>query len=217
MKIDIGSSVLSNDDHDLGSVDRLIVDPTRNEVIAAVIRKGMLLPRDTEVPISSIRQSPDGNLSIDLSMEDVKNLPEFQEAVYVAPPSDYRMAPGYTPGSLYWPAGMITGAPQNVPNFTPDPDPTTGMAVENEVRAGLSREELESAVIGKGSTVTGRDGKSVGKVEELAFDAGTGKLAGLVVRSGLLTHNDRRVDASLIDEVEEGVIHLKVDADQLPV
>jgi uncharacterized protein YrrD len=217
MRIDIGASVFSNDGRNLGAVDRLIVDPNHNEVIAAVIRKGLLLPRDIEVPSGSIRQSSRGDLTIDLSADEVKNLPEFQEAVYIAPPADYQLAPGYSPGSVYWPVGMVTEAPRNAPTMPPDPDPTMRMAVENEARAGLSREELESAVIGKGSTVTGRDGKSVGKVEELAFDGRSGKLAGLVVRSGLLMHTDRRVDASLIGEVEEGVIHLKIDSDQLPV
>jgi sporulation protein YlmC with PRC-barrel domain len=215
MKIEIGSKVNSSDGQNIGSVDRLIVDPTTSEVRAAVIRKGVFLPRDIEVPISSLTGSPDGELAVDISADEVKNLPEFAEAMYILPPPQYQLPDGFTAGSLYWPAGTMLGSPQNIPATTMAADRSMDSAIQDAARAGESTQEFDDAVIGKGSTVSGRDGETIGKVAELAFDPKTGALSGLVVRSGLLVHNDRHIASSLIDTVEEGLITLKVDADQL--
>ncbi len=209
MKIDIGSRVNSSDGQDIGSIDRFIVDPVTSEVRAAVIRKGMFLPRDIEVPISSLTSSMNGELGVDLSADEVQDLPEFAEAMYILPPPQYQLPDGFTAGSLYWPAGTMIGPPQNIPAVAIVPDPSTDRAIQDVARADESQQEIDDAVIGKGSTVLGRDGESIGKVAELAFDPKTGELSGLVVRSGLLIHNDRHIASSLIDTVEEGLITLK--------
>jgi ferritin-like metal-binding protein YciE/uncharacterized protein YrrD len=216
MAVEVGARVRSSDGQDIGTVDRLIFDPGWNRVKAAVIRKGMLLQRAVEVPISAFRQTLDGGLSINLTADEVDNLPEFHEADYTAPPADYALPDGMTPGSLYWPAGTIMGPPRNIPLMGPDVVTRPDSDVESEVRSALSRQALENAVIGKGSTVTASDGKNVGKVEDMAFDATTGELTGLLVRSGLLAHKDQSIDPSLIADVDEGVVYLKVTADQLP-
>jgi uncharacterized protein YrrD len=216
MTIEIGSTVLSADDQDIGSIDRLIVDPGTSEVRAAVIRKGVFLPRDIEVPLSSLTQAESGELRLDMTADDVKHLPEFAEEMYILPPPHYQLPDGYTAGSLYWPAGTMMGPPQNIPVTTAPTEPSMDPSVRDAVLESGSPQDFDEAVIGKGSTVIGRDGESIGKVEELAFDAKTGALSGLVVRSGLLMHNDRHIASSLIDSVSEGVITLTVDADQLP-
>jgi len=216
MNVDIGVRVRSSDGQDIGVVDRLIMDPAKNEVTSVVLRKGAWLPRDVEAPIGDLRPGQNSEYAITLTAQEIQNLPEFHDANYVTPPSDFALAPGFTPGSIYWPAGMMMGAPRNVPGMGQEPDPTMGMAVENEVDSALSREAWDTAVIRKGSTVTGRDGKNVGKVEDVSFDSKTGELTGLVVRSGLLMHTDRPLDPSLIASVDEGVVYLKVDSDQVP-
>jgi sporulation protein YlmC with PRC-barrel domain len=216
MKIEIGSTVNSSDGQNIGSVDRLIIDPATSEVRAAVIRKGMFLPRDIEVPLSSLTASSGGELGVDMSADEVKNLPEFAEDMYILPPPQYQLPDGFTAGSLYWPAGTMMGPPQNIPATTMVADGSMDSAIQDAARADQSTQEFDDAVIGKGSTVSGRDGETIGKVAELAFDPKTGALSGLVVRSGLLVHNDRHIASSLIDTVEEGLITLKVDADQLP-
>ncbi|MGH2409240.1 MAG: PRC-barrel domain-containing protein [Chloroflexota bacterium] len=218
MNVDIGARVQSLDDQDIGTIDRLIMDPYQNEVTSVVIRKGVWLPRDVEVPVGDLRRGVNGEYSINLSAQQVKDLPEFHAAAYVEPPADFTMAPGFSAGSIYWPAGMMMGVPRNVPLGTQASDPTIGSdtAVGDEVRNALSHDAWDSAVIRKGSTVTGRDGKNIGKIEDVSFDTNTGAVTGLVVRSGLLMHTDRPLDPSLIDSVDEGVVYLKVDSDQVP-
>jgi sporulation protein YlmC with PRC-barrel domain len=171
-----------------------------------------------EVPVGDLRQDTSGQYSINLSSQQVNDLPEFRDANYVEPPADFALAPGFTPGSIYWPAGMMMGAPRNAPLGSNQPDPVIGgdPAARDEVSNALSHEEWDTSVIRKGSTVTGRDGKNVGKVEDVWFDTNTGAVTGLVVRSGLLMHTDRPLDPSLIASVDEGVVYLKVDSDQVP-
>lgn len=218
MHVDIGAPVRSSDGQDIGSVDRLIMDPDRNDVTAAVVRKGMFLPRDIEVPISELRQGDSSGFSVNMTAEDIKNLPEFHEANYTLPPADYVMPAGYAYGSLYWPTSILVGGyGGGTPYIGTNPDPVrTGTAVDDEVEARLSREAWENAVIGKGSTVTTRDGKNVGKVEDITFDTNTGEVTELVMRTGLIMHTNHVIDPDLIDSVDEGVVYLNVDSDQMP-
>ncbi|HXT37854.1 MAG TPA: PRC-barrel domain-containing protein [Chloroflexota bacterium] len=218
MNVDIGARVRSMDDQDIGTVNRLIMDPYQNEVTSVVIRKGAWLPRDVEVPVGDLRQGVNGEYLLSLSAQQVKDLPEFRDTDYVEPPADFTLAPGYTPGSIYWPAGMMMGAPRNASTGSAEPDPTIGAdtGVNDEIRSALSHEEWDTAVIRKGSTVTGRDGKNIGKVEDVSFDTMTGAVTALVVRSGLLMHRDRSLDPTLIESVDQGVVYLKVDSDQVP-
>ena len=216
MNVEIGARVRSMDDQDIGTVNRLIIDPYTNDVTSVVLRKGAWIPRDVEVPIGDLRQGVNGDFLLNLSSRQVNDLPEFRDTDYVQPPADFPLAPGFPPGS--WPTGMMTGAPRNVETGSVRPDPTIGAdsAVGDEVRIALSHEKWDTAIIRKGSPVTGRDGKNVGKVEDVSFDTKTGAVTGLVIRSGLLMHTDRPLDPSLIASIDQGVVYLKVDSDQVP-
>ncbi|HXT38149.1 MAG TPA: PRC-barrel domain-containing protein [Chloroflexota bacterium] len=215
MHVDIGAPVRSSDGQDIGSVDRLIMDPNRNDVTAAVIRKGMFLPRDVEVQIDDLRQASGGGFSVNMTAEEVKNLPEFYEANYSLPPPDYLTPAGYTYGSLYWPTSLLVGGYGGTPYMGTNPNPA-GTAAATEAADRLSRDAWENAVIGKGSTVTARDGKNVGKVEDITFDSNTGAVTELVMRTGLFSHTDHVLDPGLIESVDEGVVYLNVDSDQMP-
>jgi uncharacterized protein YrrD len=216
MHVDIGAPVRSSDGQDIGSVDRLIMDPSRNDVTAAVVRKGMFLPRDIEVQIDDLRPSTDGDFAVNMTAEEVKNLPEYYEANYSLPPPDYLSPAGYTYGTLYWPTSLLVGGYGGTPYMGTNPNPATSAASDSEATDRLSRDAWENAVIGKGSRVTSRDGKNVGKVEDITFDSNTGAVTELVVRSGLFAHTDHILDPKLIDSVDEGVVFLNVNSDQMP-
>ena len=62
MRVELGARVRTTDGKDVGTIDRLIVDPSNNEIKAAVIRKGMIQPRDVEVPLSAMEPGPDGSI-----------------------------------------------------------------------------------------------------------------------------------------------------------
>lgn len=215
MDINLGMHVYTSDDKDIGTVDKLILDPSTDAVKAAVVRKGILLHTDVEVPAETLAASPDGNAHIAYSSDEVDRLPRFDEANYAIPPVEYLPPSGYPLGGVYWPVGYGMAVPLlEVPLVAGPVEPSwTGDSdVDQEIGAALRAQDLENAVIDKGSAVLGRDGEKVGTVHELAFDPTTSALTGLVVHKGLIMGKDTEIPASLIDKVDDGVVYLKVDA-----
>jgi sporulation protein YlmC with PRC-barrel domain len=215
MELTLGMHVFTSDDKDLGRVDRLILDPDRGTVKAAVVRKGLLLHQDVEVPVEMITAGTNGEARISYSSEEVDQLPRFFEGSYVSPPSDYMSPMGYPSSGMYWPVGYGMGvAPLGArPTGVEATSAWTGNSeVDREIGDALRRQDLENAVIGEGSDVLGRDGEKVGTVHELSFDPTSSKLTGLVVHKGLILGKDTELPASLIDSVDDGVVYLKVDA-----
>src|ERR671933_442313 len=84
MRVELGARVRTTDGKDVGTIDRLIVDPSNNEIKAAVIRKGIILPRDVEVPLSTIEPGPNGSVQLTYTADQVDQLPEFFESNYTA-------------------------------------------------------------------------------------------------------------------------------------
>src|SRR5438067_9180068 len=114
MRVELGARVRTTDGKDVGTIDRLIVDPGNNEIKAAVIRKGVILPRDVEVPLSALEPGPDGTIRLAYTADQVDQLPEFFEGNYTAtPPAGYMPPAGYPIGGIYWPMnyGLFAAPP----------------------------------------------------------------------------------------------------------
>src|SRR5689334_11269354 len=88
MDIGLGMHVYTSDGQDLGSVDRLILDPDTNQVKAAVIRKGRFMRHDVEVPRDMMTATPDDTIRLSATADQVNSLPEFDPGAYTnAPPA----------------------------------------------------------------------------------------------------------------------------------
>ena len=217
MDVTLGMHVYTSDEQDLGTVDRLILDPERGTVKAAVVSKGFFLPQDVEVPVELFQAGPSGDARISYSSTDIDKLPSFAEGDYTAPPPDYLAQSNYPATAIYWPVGYSLGmTPLDTPAIDNMPvSPWTGdVEVDKEVATALRRQDLENAVIGEGSEVLGQDGKKVGTVRELTFDPASGELTGLVVHKGVLLGKETSLPAALIDSVDDGVVYLAVDAQE---
>ncbi len=218
MRIELGAAVRSADNQEVGTVDRLIVDPDQSDVKAAVIRTGSFLPRDVEVALTAMTVDAQGWVRLAYTADQLDDLPPFYESDYTTtPPAGYPVLPlAYPPGNLYWP--VAHGYWTVVPPYTsmdPAVDPGVDPVIQAEVNQALRRQDLENAVIGEGSEVRSRDGEQVGELYRLVFDADSGDVTGLVVRQGWLFAEAVELPAALIAGVDDGLIYLSVDKDEL--
>ena len=213
MRVELGARVRTTDGKDVGTIDRLIVDPSNNEIKAAVIRKGIILPRDVEVPLSAIELGPNGSVQLTYTADQVDQLREFFESNYTAtPPVGYVPPADYPTAGIYWPIGYDLFATPPLPQT----DVSTGStALDREARETLERQDLENAVIGEGSDVVGRDGEKVGEVARLVFDPDGHRLTSFVIRKGFIFTEDRELPASAITRIDDGVIYLRVSKHEL--
>lgn len=207
MRVELGAKVQTSDGKDVGAVDQLIVDPGSKEVKSVVVRKGVLLPRDVEIPLDVLESADGRDVRLSYTSAQVDRLPEFHESSYtVTPPVGFMPPAGYPVTGMLW--------PQNYQWAMPSAAAATYEA-DHEAGAELRQQDLENAVIAEGSSVIDRDGKEVGSAHDLTFDPASGRLAHLVIREGLIFSKNVSVPASLISRVADGVIYLKVKAAEI--
>lgn len=207
MDVGLGMSVYTSDGQDVGSIDRLILDPGTNEVKAAVIRKGVFLRHDKEVPYEMMDITSDGDIRLSATAAQVHSLPEFLPGAYTTPPADYPLPAGYPSESVYLPYSFGLGGLGATPlGMMPD------NAEAREVRAAWHRQDIENAVIQEGSKVFSREEEQVGEVHQLNFDQHTGVLTHIVVRRGFIFTKDTELPASMIAGVRDGAVTLSISA-----
>jgi uncharacterized protein YrrD len=211
-KIELGAAVVTADGHEIGTIDKLILDPDGGDLHAMAVRKG-LFHRDIEIPIDDIVGQEAGRIQIRLNQDQLDDLPRFQEASYTTPPpersAEYLSGYGYPPSVLLWPSrwsGPVAGEPYG--------HEAVG-EVGDEVAAMHRAQDLSNAIVKEGSDVRSRDGEKVGEVHQITIDATTGRPISLVVRKGFLFTEDVEVPAGLISSMDDDRVYLDARHDEL--
>ncbi|MGE3268832.1 MAG: PRC-barrel domain-containing protein [Chloroflexota bacterium] len=210
MRLDLDAKVRASDGEDIGSVDRAIVDPRTNEVTHIVVRTGAIFGRDILVPREDLeRGSQDGDtIRLNLTKEELERQPDFVPEQYGPTPGTWVAPAGYGfPSTSYlYPLAvdpMMTGMPIMVPN-------------EN-----APMEEPDQVTLTKGALVTDRHGDDVGVVDDVRFDADSGRLQGFVLRVGgalrtLFGGGDTvEVSRSQIESVGEAIVRLRLPKEEI--
>jgi sporulation protein YlmC with PRC-barrel domain len=204
MRIVFGAPVRSSDGREVGTIDRLILDPATDDLKAIAIRCGGPLQHDIEVPIGAVRPGPDGALRLTTPASRLEQFPPFIESNYTAAPAAYARAALASDEAAVLIGSLCASPPRERP-------PSVVEAGERLVRM-FSEQDLANAVVGRGSAVRDRAGRRVGKVGDLTFDDATGHLTGVTIRRGVAAAETLALPAGLVARVDDGVIELTVDA-----
>jgi sporulation protein YlmC with PRC-barrel domain len=204
MRIDLDARVVSSDGKELGSVQRAVFDPQRQEVTQLVISTGGLLGRDVLVPIEQVAGArPDGDaIQLTLDRASVERLETFVPEQYGMPPAGWIYPGAYGFGAY---GGFVWPMP-----YVPPPQPAPGVSPHDQ-----------EATIAKGATVMARGGEDVGVVDDIRVEGRRGELQGFVLRIGgaLRTFfgggDTVVVDRQAIDRVEDGIVYLHLSADEI--
>ena len=213
MKIELGAKVVTMDGDEIGTIDKLILDPDGGDVHSIVVHKGLLFGKAFEIPIDEIVGQRGGVVRVRYTRADLDALPSFHEGSYTTPPpersAEYASGYGYPAASLLWPSrwsGPVSGEPYGHDAIG---------AVGDEVAAIHREQDLGNSVIEEGSTVRSRDGEKLGEVHKLVFDAETGRPSMLVIRKGFLFTEDIELPVGLISSVGDDVVYLDARHDEL--
>jgi sporulation protein YlmC with PRC-barrel domain len=212
MRVDLDAKVRARDGEDIGSVDRAIVDPRTNEVTHVVVRTGAMFGRDIMVPREDVeRANQDGDtIQLDLSKDELERFPDFVPEQYGAPPPTWVAPAGYGfPSSGYaWPVAMD-------PMMGPVPMEIPAEYVDDDA------EEPDQVSLSKGALVLDRNDDDIGVVDDVRFDAETGRLQGFVLRVGgalrtLFGGGDTvEVSRSQIESVGESIVKLRLAKEEV--
>jgi uncharacterized protein YrrD len=196
----IGANVHTRDDRDAGKVWRVAMDPTINRVTHIVVHKGFLMGRNVVVPIAEVRKVDDGHLYLDLTTEQLKKLPDFQETDFLPPEEGWEYPLAYPPGGVIWPMSMYWAGASTYPILS-----------NAVVRENIPDQDV---TLDTGTNVECVDGHC-GKVDRVLVDDDTNAVVGFVIRKGLLFTRDIHADVSWIDHVDADGVHLKLRKDEV--
>lgn len=212
MEFKNGTSVYSSDGQEVGRIDRVVLDPSTNEVTHLVVRQGLLFTEDKVIPLDLVQQAAEDRVTL-RERAYALELPEFEETYYVDAhgtytedvpggyPTDYA-APlyGYPPvGTSWWAYPGYIGAPVNT---------ATPVATERNIPD-------HTVALKEGARVISRDDHHVGNVERVFVDAATNRATHLLISQGLIFKNRKLVPTSWVRQTSEDEVILTTSASSL--
>ncbi len=213
MRVHLDDPVRSRDGQDLGKIKHLVLDPHNGYVKSVVIEKGHLLVDDVAMPLNALAGWRDAAVFITYTADEVKAMPRFDSQQYKPLPPDYfEPAARYGYGGVVWPLNSAFppftsgGYPLAAPWL-----PVLSSPLSPREEAERQAQDRDNAVIEAGNDVISADGHKVGEVYVLTFDTNDGKPLSLIIRRGLLFHEDIALPAQTIGSVDDGVVYLNVD------
>lgn len=211
MRLELGSDVLDRSGDKIGTVDRIVVNPTTKEIDKFVVRKGFLTRHDMLVSLENVARQTEDGIQLDLTTDEVSELPEFVEEQFTTiSDTDRNALPFIVPNAGG--AGMyLWGATDAGRGFDDrgsmfEPARSAGPVVEN--RSNIPEEDV---VISQGTDVIGADGEKVGTVDEIVFDE-FGHIDGFIVRAGFIFTRDVRIPMDWVETTGEEHVRLRIDS-----
>jgi len=232
MRINLGTKVVTADGTDVGKVDRLVVDPRTDRMQEFVVRKGFFVEHDVIIPIGEVedRVGNDDTIHLRMTAEQVKQLPEFIEASYMAAPDgmypglfgDSIGMAGTASGGFLWPAPIYEPAAEGSLGRAglPADAPAADSSGSNAVAPGMMEDRLRESRPGNvflstGTDVKTRDGDKIGTVDQLVVDPQRGKVTEMIVKKGLFGGKEVRIPTQFIDEIDDDTVYVALDKDRL--
>lgn len=208
MIINLGATVLASDGDKVGSVSRIVLDSNTKAIHRFIVDGGLLSNQHRIVDVEMVASADDDNVRLNLTKDQVDELPNFVEQQYShVPDSDYHELPFAMPSAsgtyLYGTPGIgrgYEGSQDSAFNAAPSTAPVV------ETRSNLMETDV---MISEGTDVYGSDGEKVGKVDEIVMGNG-GEVRGFLVKSGFIFTKDVRIPIDLVENAGEDRITLNV-------
>ena len=80
--IEKGSAVYSSDDHQIGEVHEVTFDVSSGRPLVLIVRSGLILHRDTQVPADRIQEVNDGEVRLNVTLDQFKQ--QFSQPIQPA-------------------------------------------------------------------------------------------------------------------------------------
>jgi uncharacterized protein YrrD len=207
MQFKQGTNVYTDDEKHVGSVDKVVLDPTTKEVTHIVVRKGFLFVEDKLIPVSLIASADEDRVNLRPVPGGFDSLLPFEETHYL--PVDEAEAQGQVDlaSPLYWypPVGGWMGYGADYAYAYPPP----------YVPITETNAPKNSLIIDEGAMVISADGKHVGNVERVLTEPQADRATYFVMSQGLLFRERKSVPITWIREVKADAVHLSVGAHTL--
>ena len=194
------ATVLSADGREVGSLARLVVNPSTKELTDIVVRTGTLLNHSEKVvPIGMVAETNESQIVLRDEAEDLEFLPEFEETRLN---NENEEIPSDDPGPV------IVGYPSSGM-------PVVSSRIELEQKLTHVEQNIPEGTVAmkEGAQVITAEGKHIGNVERVLVDPSVDQVTHLLVSTGLLTKETKLIPMKWIMMMGEDKVHLRVKKD----
>jgi uncharacterized protein YrrD len=202
MQFKQGAAVKTAEGHDVGHIDRVVIDPRSQTVTHIVVRKGTLFTEDKVVPIGLIAGGNNDIVRLIPDVGDLHNLPDYEETHFIEPGEeiDSKTAEIGHAMPLYWypPEGAIMGGYGDIAALS---EPTV---TERHIPAG-------SIALREGAPVHSSDNHHVGSVVRV-LTGDSNKVSHILVSNGVLLKEVKLVPTDWIAKIEDEQVRLAITA-----
>ncbi len=211
MDFKLGQDILTSDNKKVGEVDRVVIHPESNEVVALIAHQGHMFGEDRIVDIirvGTVEENGKVHLSVDSNA--AANFPHFIRTDFVAPTTAQTHTFGSQQGAVLMPGGgsQQFGYTQYDPMagsmFGPAPISAPNVEAVSNLPEG-------SLTINHGTEVQDIDGKSVGTIDDVIVDDDE-NITGFIVHQGTFFKHSVRIPNEWVAGVAHDHIRLSVSA-----
>ncbi len=218
MQFKDGTHVFTADNQDVGTVDRIVIDPRTDELTHIVVQQGFLFTEDKVVPIELVASANEDRIVLRPDAGDLEHLPPFEEQYYARIDEAERQARAY-PGTGY--VSPVFGYPPYGAAWPVYPGVVgAGYAGVGQPEGQfVERTELNipdhTAALKKGARVISADDQHVGEIESVLVDKQSSRATHFVISQGLLFKDHKLVPADWIKVTGENEVFLSVHSKTL--
>jgi sporulation protein YlmC with PRC-barrel domain len=208
IEINIGAVVESNG-HEVGRVERVILDGATYEATHLVVKHGNPLNfRYLLMPLDWVETTGHDYVRIDRGKREIEALPNFEVQHYVGLDQLDQEHLEY-PRSRVRPSDWINYFVPLVANAFGEPYHPPGIVVTDQL---LSPSE---SAVKRGLPVESSDGHKVGEIQEVILSEPDWRLSGIVISRGFLLKHPMRVPGDWVGRIERGRIVLNRSKQQV--
>ncbi|HUF53449.1 MAG TPA: PRC-barrel domain-containing protein [Dehalococcoidia bacterium] len=205
-----GARVRTSDGEDIGKLHAIIVDPRDNRVTHIAVSGGPFFPDPgfgsptiVSVDLEDVRDAGEDHVDLRIDQAAFEDLPLYSHTHFVEIPDEERTPEDARGRPALWETGLALVASLS--------SLATGIAVpaEHFRKASYERHILNDAPVWRIEPNT-----HIGYVERVLIDEASGEIEALVVKRGVLFHEETVLPVRYVKDISDGVIRVQIsDAD----
>jgi uncharacterized protein YrrD len=193
MEFKDGTKVFSLEGKEVGSLQRVVIDPETNDVTHIVIQKGLLFVSDQVISVDVVASASEEKINLNCTMDELKEMPPLDVEQHL-PIAEMLDEPDFIPlaGGLY-------------------PEPITQPNIKLQIKRTIPEELV---ALKEGARVVSRDDKHVGNIDRVFTDPETGKATHFIVSHGLLVKAKKSIPVQWVRSFDDDEVQLIMGVDQ---
>jgi uncharacterized protein YrrD len=203
MQLQKNAHVLASNAQEVGSLDRVVINPETKVITHIVVRMGALFNKaDKIVPIDMVTDTTEDLVVLNTDASAVEAMPPFEEKQVT---SDVRIVEEVHTDENQ---PVLLGESPAILLLTPDSAETyTTETVQNIPEGTVAMKE--------GAKVISADGQHIGNVERVLADASVAQITHLMISRGILTKEVKLIPTKWILKIGEDNVYLNENKDSI--